>query len=146
MRHPFHFINIDATQHPDTVFQDVLSRIELIGKGSTVKAIHPKTLAAIQGSKDEEIIKQYKESELEPEEHSRELGPFNVYCPVSLVLDKELVKGNLANVLAYKVLKLKFTSRVNYSFSRTKYHRQSSMKTQTDFSTVPPSCQSCKYV
>jgi hypothetical protein len=102
MRHPFYFMNIDATQHPETIFQDVLARIELIGKGTTIKAVHPKTLTAIQGDR-EDVVSQYKDAELEQDEPSRELGPWNVYCPVSLILDKEMVKGNLANVSAYKV-------------------------------------------
>lgn len=40
-------INVDATQHPDVVFEDVISRIESIGKGKSIKVVAPKILPAV---------------------------------------------------------------------------------------------------
>ena len=91
-------IIIDATQHPDVVFNDSLFRLNSI---NVFPYNHvPKSISTeVKGKTDEDILKMYSNPSDEPR---RQISDFGKYCPVDLS-NGLLTVGNYSIAASYKV-------------------------------------------
>ncbi|RKO94807.1 hypothetical protein BDK51DRAFT_30962 [Blyttiomyces helicus] len=89
-----HTIDLDASQHPDVLFRDVMEHINSLGYSIHCKAVNPKMLAppegGFKGLPDHEVIKYLASLQLEDGEPKRELSMWGRYCPVTYVEEKTL--------------------------------------------------------
>ena len=107
--HHFNILNIvdlDATQHPDLMF-DQMKKIMLF-RGYSVfnPVILPKKIASVDGGfkglPDSEVWKFYLNSNLNEGEVPREQSSFGKYCSVTFATQCELVETDMNYAVSYK--------------------------------------------
>ncbi|KAJ3052473.1 adenylate kinase [Rhizophlyctis rosea] len=96
-----HRIELDATQHPDALFDDAMERIDSLGYSMHFKAVAPKGLqvpeGGFRGLQEPDIIKQLSSTQLEDGEPRREISMWGRYCPVTFTDDGTLVQASTFN-------------------------------------------------
>ncbi|KAJ3412083.1 adenylate kinase [Chytridiales sp. JEL 0842] len=101
-----HVVHLEATQHPDLVYRDLIDRLESLGFSQLSAPIHGKILKAPEGgfkfTSEAEAIKFLSTAELEEGEPPRELSSWSSYCPVSFMEQSNLVSAPQTSPVAYR--------------------------------------------
>ncbi|KAI9209033.1 uncharacterized protein BJ171DRAFT_418965 [Polychytrium aggregatum] len=102
-----HVIEIDATQHPDTIFEDVIETTQTLGYSVFYKAVKTKRLLPPEGGfnktmTEADIIAYLSTCELEPDEPPRDMGVWGRYCPVEFCTNSALSYCDFSRVIDYR--------------------------------------------
>ena len=123
-----HRIDLDATQHPDTLYESAMERIETLGYSIHCKAVTPLILdppesgfrgichclpylftpahrfGIIAGVTDQDIIKFFATTQLQDGEPRREMSMWDRHCPVTFLSDGTLSQSSVLTFpVAYRV-------------------------------------------
>ncbi|KAJ1547126.1 adenylate kinase, partial [Nowakowskiella sp. JEL0078] len=105
-----HYISLDATQHPETIFDNLNERIDAFGCAH-IPSKFPKKLPSPDAGLSESDIQNFLSSvNLDLGEPKRDISNWGKFCPVIFYESKELVESGYFNVAAYKtqvLIKLK---------------------------------------
>lgn len=99
-------IDVDATQHPETLLENLLTRIDSLGL-SIYRAPEFKVLPPPEGGfralNEDDIIRYWQGCHLEDSEPRRELSNWGKFCPVTFHEAETLTLGTLVECATYKV-------------------------------------------
>ncbi|KAJ3195085.1 adenylate kinase [Irineochytrium annulatum] len=97
-------INVDATQHPDLMFRNVMERLESMGIWTTYVPIRVKRLTPPEGGgfREVDIVNYLCINDLEDGEPPREESIWGRFCPVSFVEEHAIVKSKLSWPVSYR--------------------------------------------
>ncbi|KAL2914320.1 hypothetical protein HK105_206092 [Polyrhizophydium stewartii] len=101
-----HIIDLDATQHPDIVFDQLKKCLDARVFSLTNKPVEAKRLTppegGFKGLADADIIRYYSALNVEDGQPRRDIGCFGNYCPVSFYNSGALVLGDMTFAAAYR--------------------------------------------
>lgn len=110
-------VDLDASQHPDVVFDHLKKRMLVRGYSIYNPVIMPKKIPSLEGEfkgiADAEVIKYYATSSIEPGEPNRQLGIFKKLCPVTFFKTGDLKECDMSFAVSYKN-KIYFAANENY--------------------------------
>jgi adenylate/nucleoside-diphosphate kinase len=99
-------IDLDATEHPETLLENLLARIDSLGL-SIYRAPEFKVLQPPEGGfralNESDIIRYWQTCHLEDSEPRRELSKWGRFCPVTFYEAETLTLGTLEECATYKV-------------------------------------------
>ncbi|KAJ3282849.1 adenylate kinase [Borealophlyctis nickersoniae] len=113
-----HVIDLDASQHVDTLFENAMERIASLGYSIHCKAVLPQVLnppeGGFRGLAEQDIIKFLSTAQLEEGEPRRDLSLWGRYCPVTFIEEGKLVQAPTMNLPAAYRGMIYFLSSENY--------------------------------
>ncbi|KAJ3094596.1 adenylate kinase [Phlyctochytrium planicorne] len=99
-------VNIDATQHPDTIARNVIERLQAMGVATFLKPVVARRLQvaerALRGVPEADVVNYLSTFDLDDGEPNRELSMWGRYCPVRHYEENTLTQAPMAFPVTYR--------------------------------------------